>query len=673
MQKRFYLWCVSLGNLERLKLCFMKTILTFFAALFTMSVFAQDDWNCKDPENIPAMEARAHADLLQFRTNPYTNNYDLKYHRLEWTVDPRVYYIKGKITSYFVPTKANFNEINFELSNALTVSNVKYHGQNVNFSLLQDDRLQISLPAVLAMNKLDSISVMYEGAPPRTGFGSFSQTFHNNVPIIWTLSEPYGSKDWWPSKMDLGDKIDSIDVIVKTPQQYRVASNGLLVSETQQDTFKTYHWKHRYPITTYLIAIGVTNYVAFTDKIRLPEGDTMPILNYVYPEELDYVKSQTFHTVQSMQLYNNLFGTYPFAKEKYGHAHFGFGGGEEHQTMTFMGGWSHSLQAHELAHQWFGDKVTCGSWRDIWLNEGFATYLEGLTQEAGIGTIDFKNWLRGKIFSVTSSSGGSVWVDDTTSVNRIFNGRLTYDKGGMLLHMLRWKLGDAAFFQGVRNYLEDPKLAYGYAKTEDLQRHLEAVSGQDLTEFFKDWFYGQGYPSYLVQVGLGDVLNRIGICLSQTTSHPSVDFFKMPVPLLLKNRNGADTTIVLDHTRDYQCFDIELPDGFHLDTVIVDPDYWLVSANNKVVFTTSTKDIQQLAAQIQIYPNPAHSELTIDFKNFSAKVLQAAIFDAKGSLVKPISITNNLETVDISNISSGIYILKVQTDQGAVGKTFIKQ
>lgn len=651
----------------------MKTILTFFAVFLTISIFAQDDWNCKDPENIPALEAQAHADLLQFRTNPYTNNYDLKYHRLEWTVDPRVYYIKGIITSYFVPTKANFNEINFELSNALTVSNVKYHGQNVNFSLLQDDRLQISLPAVLATNKLDSISVTYEGAPPRTGFGSFSQTFHNNVPIIWTLSEPYGSKDWWPSKMDLGDKIDSIDVIVKTPQQYRVASNGLLVSETQQDTFKTYHWKHRYPITTYLIAIGVTNYGVFTDYADLPNGDSLPILNYVYPEQLDFIRQQTFHTVQSIEFYSNLVGIYPFAKEKYGLAQFGFGGGEEHQTMSFMGGFSHSLQAHELAHQWFGDKVTCGSWRDIWLNEGFATYMEGLTQEAGIGTIDFKSWLRGKIFSVTSSSGGSVWVDDTTSVNRIFNGRLSYDKGGMVLHMLRWKLGDAAFFQGVRNYLADPKLAYGYAKTEDLQRHLEAVSGQNLTEFFKDWFYGQGYPSYRIELIRDDVITSATICISQTTSHPSVDFFEMPVPIRFKNINGADTTFIFNNTINNQCFSIIIPNNFAYTDIEFDPDYWLVSANNKVVITTGTKDIQQLANQIQIYPNPAHSELTIDLKNISAKVLQAALFDAKGSLVKTLSFTNHLETIDISNISSGIYILKIQTDQGAVGKTFIKQ
>jgi aminopeptidase N len=649
----------------------MKPIFTTLLIILSYYLFAQEAGHCKDPEDIAALEARAHEDLLQFRTNPFTDNYDLKYHRLEWTIDPRVYYIRGTVTSYFVPTRAGFNEINFELSRLLTVNNVKYRGQNVPFSLLQDDRLQISLPRTLPINNLDSISITYEGVPPRTGFGSFSQTFHAGVPIIWTLSEPYGSKDWWPSKMDLSDKIDSIDVLVKTPQAYRVASNGLLVSEIQQDTFKTFHWKHRYPITAYLVAIGVTNYASYSDYVRLPTGDSLEVLNYVYPEQLESIRPQTIRTVRSMELFNRLFDIYPFAKEKYGHAQFGFGGGEEHQTMSFMGGWSHGLQAHELAHQWFGDKVTCGSWRDIWLNEGFATYLEGLTQEAGIGTTDFKTWLRGKINNVSSQPGGSVWVDDTTSVSRIFNGRLSYDKGAMLLHMLRWKLGDSTFFRGCRNYLNDPKLAYGYAKTEDLQGHLEAASGQNLSEFFKDWFFGQGYPSYRIE-WQAFANNFLRMAVVQTTSHPSVSFFEMPIPIQIRGANGEVDTLILNHTSSGQFFGrtVEFP----VTELVFDPDLRLISANNQVNrVLTSTKELEQLASQILLFPNPAQSELSVDLKNLAAKVYQMQIFDAKGSLVQTIIIKNDFEKIDISNFLTGMYLFKLQTDKGAVGKTFVKQ
>ncbi|MDX1941851.1 MAG: M1 family aminopeptidase, partial [Saprospiraceae bacterium] len=637
----------------------MKKSILLFALFLSTYLNAQEDWSCKDTDDIAAMEARPH--LVQPRTNAFTNDYDLKYHRLEWTIDPNIYFISGSITSYFVPTQTGFDEINFELSHDLTVKQVRFHNQNLSFELGADDLLRISLPSVLPKDKLDSIAIMYEGVPPRTGFGSFSQTFHNNTPIIWTLSEPYGSKDWWPSKMDLDDKIDSIDVIVRTPKPNRVASNGLLISEIDTGSDRIFHWKHRYPITTYLIAIGVTNYAVFSDYLDLPGGDSLEILNYVYPEELDFVKTQTIHTLRAMELFNNRFGIYPFAKEKYGHARFGFGGGEEHQTMTFMGGWSQSLQAHELAHQWFGNKVTCGSWEDIWLNEGFATYLEGLTQEAGIGGVNWRNWLQGKILSITGATGGSVFVNDTTSVGRIFNGRLSYSKGAMLLHMLRWKLGDEDFFQACRNYLNDPQLAYKYAKTEDLKRHLEAQSGQDLTEFFEDWFYGEGYPSY--QIKWQQNGNTIQLIASQTTSHSSVDFFEMPVPVRLMGENGETLDWRFEHTFSEQSF--SKPLNFKVKEIIFDPNLWLISANNEVnQVLTSNKDIQQLATQINIFPNPAQAELTIDLKKFSIKVWQMDLLDAKGSLVKRLSISSNLETIDISDISSGFYILKLQSDQG---------
>ncbi len=648
----------------------MKNFAFLLIIVLSIRLNAQEDWICKDIDGIAEMEAQAHADLLQLRTNPFTNNYDIKYYRFEWTVDPRVYYIQGTVTTYFVPGETNFNEIYFELSDVFTINSVKYHNQSVNFTLRNDDLLQISLPDVIASGTLDSLSITYEGVPRRTGFGSFNQTFHGNTPIIWTLSEPYGSRDWWPGKMDLDDKIDSMDVIVRTPKPNRVASNGLLISEIEDGDDRIFHWGHRYPIASYLIAIAVTNYTSYSDFVPLPNGDSLEVLNYVYPEDMNFVTSQTRRTVQAMQLFNELFGVYPFAKEKYGHAQFGFGGGMEHQTMSFMGGWSQSLQAHELAHQWFGDKITCGSWQDIWLNEGFATYLEGLTQEAGIGTLDFRVWLLGKIFSVTSSPGGSVWVNDTTSVNRIFNGRLSYSKGAMLLHMLRWKLGDEAFFQAIRNYLNDPQLAYSYAKTADLQRHLEGQSGQDLTEFFEDWFYGEGYPSYQIEWAQSE--NIVQLIIKQSTSHASVDFFEMPIPVQFKGANGEVQTLRFEHTVSSQTFEVNIP--FKVTEVIFDPDLWLISANNQVnQVLTATQELQKLAAQVQVFPNPAKDQMIIDWKNIATTVWQIDLFDTKGSLVRRIQVTDHQKTLDVSELSSGLYALRIQTEIGVIAKTFVKQ
>ena len=165
----------------------------------------------------------------------------------------------------------------------------------------------------------------------------------------------------------------------------------------------------------------------------------------------------------------------------------------EHQTNSFIVSPNENLMAHELAHQWFGDKITCGSWQDIWLNEGFATYLSYFYFEKG-DPAGHLNRLKNLSNAITSVPGGSVWVEDTTNVGRIFSSRLSYNKGAYLVHMLRWVLGDTSFFRGVRQYMNDPKLAYGFAITEDLKRNLEQVSGKDLTEFFNDWFKGQGHP-----------------------------------------------------------------------------------------------------------------------------------------------------------------------------------
>ena len=461
------------------------------------------------------------------RTN-IVNNYDLKYNRCEWQIDPAINYIKGAVTFFFEPTVNGFNQIQFDLSDSLTVDSVKYHSTSLTFNHLSNDVLQITLNNTIPINTLDSLTIFYQGMPAGSGFGSFIQSTHNGTPIIWTLSEPFGAKDWWPCKNDLIDKSDSMDVIVTVPQGNRVASNGLLVSESSSGSNVIFHWKTRYAIASYLVAIGVTNYVQYSNYVPLPAGDSLLILNYVYPEDLVPAQSQTPDIINVIKLYDSLTIQYPFSKEKYGHCEFGWGGGMEHQTMSYVVNFGHELIAHECAHQWFGDRVTCGSWQDIWLNEGFATYFEGLTEER-LFPSTWMSWKQNKISSVTASPNGSVLCSDTTSVNRIFDGRLSYNKGSYLLHMLRWKLGDSLFFKSLKNYLNDPLLAWNYAKTPNLKTHFENTSGQNLTSFFNEWYYNQGYPSY--QLAWSQAGNAVTLTVNQTQSDPSVSFYDMPIPV----------------------------------------------------------------------------------------------------------------------------------------------
>ena len=644
------------------------SLLFYFISL---NVFSQiESFECKDLDEIIELERQAKAGLLEFRSPENTDDYDLKYHRLEWLLNPEVNYIDGSVTSYFEPTTEGFQQINFDLATALMVTEVTYHGQSVTFEHTTENILEINLPEVIPNGQIDSVTIVYEGAPVHTGFGSFRKGItHEGNPIIWTLSEPYGAKDWWPCKLDLNDKIDSIDVIVTTPLPYRVASNGLLVSETQIGEERTFHWKHRYPITTYLIAVAVADFEVYSNFVPVEDGPEIEILNYVYPEKLEQAMENTPSSVAIMQLFNELFGLYPFADEKYGHAQFGFGGGMEHQTMSFMGGWSHSLQAHELAHQWFGDKVTCGSWEDIWLNEGFATYLDGLTYENGLGTTNWKDWLQSRINKVTEQPGGSVFVQDTTELGQIFSGRLSYSKGAMLLHMLRWKLGDENFFQACRNYLNDPELAFGYAHTNQLKSHLEDQSNLNLTEFFDDWFYHEGYPTY--QINWWEEEGTIQVNIQQSTSHASVDFFEMPVPIRFSGE-GQDSLVVFDHTFSGQQFSLEL--SFTPSSATFDPDLWIVSKDNIVSNSVvAIEDLDRLTQTMRIAPNPADDFITITFEHWPQLPQEILLINANGQLMEQVSQPAFRTVLPVYALPAGLYILEAYTNQGKVRKKVIKK
>lgn len=585
-----------------------------------------------------------------------TGYYDLKYHRLVWEIDPDTNYIKGEITSYFTPVVSNFNEIYFDLTTALIVDSVKFHNSLVTYTQLPNNSLKIDLPGIIAQNSLDSITVFYQGVPQNSGFGSFVKSSHAGQSIIWTLSEPFGASEWWPCKQSLDDKIDSIDVIVTTPKINKVASQGLLVNETDNGTHKTYHWKHRYPITTYLISLAVTNYAEFTVNTNLTLG-TLPILNYVYPEDslTSYPKVNLIKPI--FELYDSLFTPYPFMNEKYGHAQFGWGGGMEHQTMSSMGTFSEHLMSHELAHQWFGDKVTCGSWSDIWLNEGFATYCTGLFYKH-VATAWWRPWREDMINTITSLSDGSVYNSDTTNVNRIFSSRLSYKKGAFLLHMLTWKLGEADFTQAIRNYLEDINLAYKYATTPSIINHLEQVSAIDLTEFFNDWFYGEGYPTY--QIIWNQNGSEVNFRVEQTQSHPSVSFYEMPIPIYISGQ-GMDTTLIFDHTFSGQHFQASVP--FIVDSIVFDPELWILSKNNTVVVGI---DEYLNESNIDIFPNPTNGMLSIkSLKN----VKSIKVFDAQG---KRVEVNTQNQSIDLSSYQAGLYFIEVEFDNALVRKKINK-
>jgi aminopeptidase N len=612
-------------------------------------------------KNIAAAERNAHARLSPLSpASPQdatgaSANFDVKYYRCEWEMDPAIRYITGKVTVYYTLT-GNAADITLDLMATLTADSVKQRNNKLTITQASNT-LQIFFGSTVNAGVLDSVSIYYKGVPANTGFGSFIESQHGtNIPVIWSLSEPYGARDWWPCKNGLDDKADSIDVIITAPSQYRAASNGILQSEilVSGGTKKTTWWKHRYPIATYLICFAITNYSVFNNTVQLGSIN-MPMVTYCYPENLASFQSGTQNVLDQLQYYHTTFGDYPFINEKYGHVQFGWGGGMEHQTSTFIVSINEGLIAHELAHQWFGDKITCSSWEDIWLNEGFATHVASAWQEKKYPAQTLAN-RKSEIDYITSVAGGSVKVDDTSNVNRIFDGRLSYYKGSHLLYMLRLKLGDSVFFNAIKQYQKDPKVMYGFARTADLKRNLEQVSGKNLTEFFNDWYSGQGYPTYSVEwtpVGSGHVRIKI----NQTTSHNSVSFFEGPVPIKFKNAT-QQKTVLFDNTGNGQEFLEQI--GFVADSIFIDPDYWLISKNNTVA---KVPDNTTVPNSIKLYPNPIQNQFSIWLRNFNAASADITLYTATGQLLmqRKATLVNGSEYIEIPSayLPKGIYTLRI--------------
>ena len=602
-------------------------------------------------------ELMRYSKMIDYNVNPNTLNYDLRYQRLELQLDPAQQYVSGTVTSHFIPNQ-NMASIYFDLSNTLTVSEVKYHGSNLPFTQLSTKEVKIDFPAGIPAATLDSLSIKYSGAPDTGGSAGDAFTISNQsgVPALYTLSEPYGAQEWFPTKQSLNDKIEKVDLMINTPSQYNVASNGKLFSETVlPGNRKLTFWQTNYPIPAYLIALGITNYTKFNDTMGNPP---FPFVNYLYPSTTSNstIMSNIDWTKTVMNTFEQYFGPYPYRNEKYGHMQFGWGGGMEHATMSSMGSWGRGIIAHELAHQWFGDKVTCGAWNDIWLNEGFATFGEHLANEKLLMTnSQFMSYLSSEMNYITSSAGGSVYVSDTNLGNTgaIFSGRLSYSKGGYVVRMIKWILGDDAFYSALKDYHARPQLAYGYAKTEDLKNSLLESTGKDFTEFFNDWIYGQGHPTYQIRWNqTADQMLRFKV--SQTTSHSSVNFFEMPLPIKVNGTGGQVAYLVLNHTTKNQNFAEQV--NFPVVSIQFNYENQILQRNSTVTKDTTILSVNDGAKEeMKIYPNPVKDRLSVSGIN---KDQPYEILSIDGKLIKAGKYSST-KTIEVQALPKGVYFLKV--------------
>ena len=638
----------------------MKSKLIYILLFIPLIIGAQK----KDTqlEGLAQMEMKMESKKQNLLANPNTQNYDITYHKLEFTVDPANYFISGKVTTTFTAV-SNLSTVTFDLTNQLTVSYVTLNSLPLPFVQNANNELVVTLPTVVNSGTSATVVITYSGVPPRRKDQAFITEIHNSSPVLYTLSEPYGARDWWPCKQDLNDKVDAIDVYITAPSQYVSVSNGVEPAiPVINGANKTTHFRHGYPIPAYLIAIAVTNYSVY-NQTGGTAPNQYPIINYIYPETLASVQTQLNQTPLILNLYESLFEIYPFHNEKYGHAQFGWGGGMEHTTVSFMVSFDRGLIAHEMAHQWFGDKITCGSWKDIWLNEGFATYVAALVIENFDGQSAFANEKTRMINNITSQTNGAVYLTDVelTDVNRVFSSRLSYNKGAMVLNMLRFKMGDALFFQGIKNYLKDTNLAYKYAKTPDLQSHLEAVYGSSLTEFFNDWVYHQGYPTYTISAQNIEG-GQAKFIINQTQSDPSVSFFEMPVPIRAFGTGGQQLDLVLNNTVNGETFTENVP--FAITSITFDPNKNIISKRNTVTLGQKSFELNAIRLSLDSVANI----LSLEIPN-GIEIEKSVIYNMAGQKIKETSSTS---TWDVSSLPSGVYFINVVTNSGKKKFKFVK-
>lgn len=590
---------------------------------------------------------------------PGDQRIDAKYYKLDLVLTYSPDYLKGAVQVDAVPSLTSINSFFLDLSDTLQVDSVISGNLNLSF-VHQDNKLNITLPRVFAQDERFSVVVYYQGVPVSNGFGSIEFNSHDGSPAIWTLSEPYGARDWWPSKDNPDDKADSSQVNLTCSNSLIPVSNGILQRITDNgDGTHTYFWYNKYPIANYLISMAISNYTLYKNYFHYAANDSMPVEHYIYPENFNTVKPLLDKTVGMLEIFSDKYGLYPFFDQKYGHAEFGWSGGMEHQTITSLGTFNESIIAHELAHQWFGDMITCKNWHEIWLNEGFATYSEALYFEA-LDESSYGPYIE-SLITYAKTAKSSVYADDISSASTIFQYASTYAKGALVLHMLRGVVGDSVFFKIMKSYALSPSLRFGNASTSDFKNVAENVSGKDLSYFFDEWIYGKNYPRYKYKWSFqksGNNRYLIDFRLSQSLNSDP-EFFTMPVDIEV-HTISKDTVVRIFNNQSVQNFQFSVTGVPQY--LSFDPGNWIM----KEVQITDSTDITKPGTYIleQNFPNPFNPSTTIRYEipvNQQGFVpVKLAVYNLLGQQVavlvneeKPSGIYQ--VKFSMSGLSSGIY------------------
>ncbi len=594
--------------------------------------------------------------------------YDVNFYFIDLEVSNLNAFVKGSTTINSTRIATEVDTFVVEISRYLLVDSVYFQETKENHFLQQGDLLKVIIPELHKKSNHYSLRVFYHGNSGSQGFFagiSSVKAPYLNKNVTYTLSEPFQARDWFPCKQNLKDKADSAWVFITVNSGLKAGSNGILTAITDMGNGKSrYEWKTNYPIDYYLLSLSVGDYYEYSFYAMLNATDSVLVQNYIYnsPSNIEKVIPQLDETAPLLRLFSEKFGKYPFAEEKYGHSQAPMGGGMEHQTMTTMSSFDFGILSHELAHQWFGDFITCGTWQDIWINEGFASYAEYVAIEGLKSRAEAISWLdQAHNYAINYPADG-VFLSPAESrdVDRIFNYGLTYRKGGSIIHMLRYEINDdSLFFDILREFV----IVHGNstATGNEFAQVVKAKTGKDYDWFFDQWYFGKGHPVFVTnwrQIG-----DSLIIVSSQSSSDGLAAFFKTHLDFRIHYEDGMTEDIRVLYDSMEEVFTIPCPKAVKF--VQSDPNSNVLQ--NTVIYKF-TDPIRVFSAN----PNPFKHELNISFRN-NNKIREIRLSDINGKIILEQETTNAFLNIDLSFLRTGIYLLYVTEDSVKYTEKIIKQ
>lgn len=652
------------------KLLFLST----FLGMSIISMAQENATHCSKMRKYSNQTAKSNS--LSVAQIQQTERYNVHFYDLNLNLTNLNTSVSGTVGIHGTANET-LDSVLVELFSTYTISNLTLNGMTTPFSRVNS---AIKVPVNITTGQNFEIEITYNGNAPTaatnplggSGLSNASSPSWGNQ-VTWSLSEPFSAYEWFPCKQSLTDKADSCAVKVTVPSNCKAGSNGILENVVDLGNGSTrYEWKHRHPIDYYLISVAVARYVDYSVYAN-PAGSPDPVLiqNFIYdnPATLTNFQNDIDETVDFMELFADLFGPYPFDDEKYGHCMAPLSGGMEHQTMTTQGFFERGLTAHELAHQWFGNNVTCGSWADIWVNEGFASYAEYIMLEELYPANQAAQDMTDRHNNIMSQLGGSVWVADSLNEGAIFSGRLVYNKGAAIVHTMRSIIkDDAVFYQGLKNI--QTTFGEGTAIGLDIKQVMEDVSGKDLTEFFEQWYFGEGYPTYSAKYKLNgsDLMIQINHTVSRPTITPT---FTTPLDVRITRNAMPDTIITLDINTNSDLFII--PNMASFNTLAqLDFGNWIINQVGSIQedLNLSLEENNEMATSIIIYPNPTEGMMTIS--NPTNESLEMTIYDTKGQVILRKSLQTS-ETVDLTGNAAGHYLVELKGANNSVIRKIVKR